>query len=617
MILRNYLLGLFVITSLAYTTTGLCQTPPVMRNFAAAETDVHYQDMQVEIDPAINKVAGVVTFYFTSRIDQLNRFVVDYQDDLPIVSISRGNTPLSFSRSDDLITIDLGKSLLIGEQDTLSISYESEGTLKQEMHSGKPVVSTDLDLGVLWYPGKRDLTDKIDSVDLYVTTPPNQYVAGNGTLEGIEEIDDKWIHHWRHRHPIATTYLLELAITNYTIVTDSVLLRDGRMLPLYHYLYPESVAALSAELAATPDILQFFENHFGAYPFADEKYGHAQYTAGGALEVQTMSFMGFFNFEVIAHEMAHQWFGDNVTFGSWSDIWMSEGMAEYLSGLAVEALRPTEWNGVKTSKINSITSQPGGSVYVTDTTDLSVIFDGRLTYNKGFYLAHMLRWMVGDTAFFQACRNYLQDHDAAFARTSDFQEHLEAVSGIALEGFFADWFYGQGYPSYTVSWEQVQDSVILWIDQVQSDPSVSYFEMPVSIKAYRFGIVADTVFQHTYEHQRFAMYVGTNQVSQLLFDQDKWILSKGNKIIKLITAVPSLDSDSLVIYPNPASHFIELSNEVAIDEIEFVHASGTRILREVVDRRVSLEGLVSGHYTLVMRDRNKGILGRRSLIVQQ
>ncbi|MBK8831622.1 MAG: hypothetical protein IPN60_12355 [Saprospiraceae bacterium] len=617
MILRNYLHRLLVITCLLITFNGLSQPTPTMRNFAAAETDVHYQEMHVEIDPAINKVAGEITFYFTSRIDQLNRFVVDYQDELPILFIQRGNSTLTYSRSNDLITIDLGKSLLVGEQDTVTISYESDGTLRQELHSGIPVISTDLDLGVLWYPGKRDLTDKIDSVDLYVTTPPNQYVAGNGTLEGIEVIDDKWIHHWRHRHPIATTYLLELAITNYTIVKDSVLLREGTMLPLYHYLYPESVAALSAELAATPDILQFFENHFGAYPFADEKYGHAQYTAGGALEVQTMSFMGFFNFDVIAHEMAHQWFGDNVTFGSWSDIWMSEGMAEYLSGLAVEALRPTEWNGVKTSKINSITSQPGGSVYVTDTTDLSVIFDGRLTYNKGFYLAHMLRWIVGDTAFFQACRNYLQDHDAAFARTSDFQEHLEVVSGKELDGFFADWFYGQGYPSYTVSWEQVQDSVILWIDQDQSDPSVSYFEMPVPIKAYRFGIVADTVFQHTYEHQRFAMYVGTNQVSQLLFDQDKWILSKGNKIIKLITAVPSLDSDSLVIYPNPASDFIELSNNVSIDEIEFIHASGIQITRAVIDRRVSLEGLISGHYTLVIRDRDKGIVSRRSLIVQR
>jgi hypothetical protein len=617
MILRNYLPVLFVIISLAYITAGHSQTPPVMQNFAAAETDVHYQEMHVEIDPAINKVAGEITFYFTSRIDQLNRFIVDYQDDLPILSINRGNTPLSFTRNDDLITIDLGKSLMIGEQDTITISYESEGTLRQELHSGVPVISTDLDLGVLWYPGKRDLTDKIDSVDVYVTTPPDQYVAGNGTLEGIEEADGKWIHHWRHRHPIATTYLLELAITNYTIVEDSVLLGDGTMLPIYHYLYPESVAALSAELAATPDIMQFFENHFGAYPFADEKYGHAQYTAGGALEVQTMSFMGFFNFEVIAHEMAHQWFGNNVTFGSWTDIWMSEGMAEYLSGLAVEALRPAAWNGVKTSKINSITSQPGGSVYVTDTTDLSVIFDGRLTYNKGFYLAHMLRWMVGDTAFFEACRNYLQEHDAAFARTSDFQDHLEAVSGKELDEFFADWFYGQGYPSYTVNWTQQQDSVILWIDQVQSDPSVSYFEMPVPIAAFRFGIVADTVFQHTYEHQRFAMYVGSNQISQLLFDQDKWILSKGNKINKLITAIPTVATDSIVIYPNPASDFIELSNDISVDEIEFINASGTSILKEVNDKRVSLEGLVSGHYTVVMRDGNKGIVSRRSLIVQR
>ncbi len=617
MILSKYLHGLLVITSLLLTIDGLCQNTPFMRNFAAAESDVHYQDMRVEIDPAINKVAGVITFYFTSRIDQLNRFVVDYQDDLPIEFIRRGNTDLTFSRSDDLITIDLGKSLMIGEQDTLSISYASEGTLRQELHGGVPVISTDLELDMLWYPGKRDLTDKIDSVDVYVTTPPDQYAAGNGTLEGIEETGGKWIHHWQHRHPIATTYLLELAITNYTIVKDSVLLMDGTMLPIYHYLYPESVAALSTELAATPDILQFFENHFGAYPFADEKYGHAQYTAGGALEVQTMPFMGFFNFDVIAHEMAHQWVGNNVTFGSWSDIWLSEGMAEYLSGLAVEALRPTEWNGVKTSKINSITSEPGGSVYVTDTTDLSVIFDGRLTYNKGFYLAHMLRWMVGDSAFFEACRNYLQDHDAAFARTSDFQEHLEAVSGKALDGFFADWFYGQGYPSYTVTWIQQQDSVILWIDQIQSDPSVSYFEMPVPIAAYRFGIVADTVFQHTYDHQRFAMYVGTNQISQLLFDQEKWILSKGNKVMKLTTAIPTLATGSVSIYPNPASDYIELSDVGSIDEIEFIHACGVRFVRDLVGNRASIEGLPSGYYVVVMRDQEKGIVGRRSLIVHR
>lgn len=617
MILSKYLHGLLVIIYLIQTNDGYSQTIPLIRNYAAAETDVHYQDMRVEIDPAVNKVAGVITYYYTSRVDQLNRFVVDYQDGLPIDYIRRGNADLTFSRSDDLISIDLGKSLMIGDQDTISISYSSEGTLRQELHSGVPVISTDLELDKLWYPGKRDLTDKIDSVDVYVTTPPDQNVAGNGTLQSIEEAGGKWIHHWRHRHPIATTYLLEFAVTNYAIVEDSVVLHDGTMLPIYHYLYPESVSALSGELAATPDILLFYEDHFGPYPFADEKYGHAQYTAGGALEVQTMPFMGFFNFSVIAHEMAHQWFGNTVTFGSWSDIWLSEGMAEYLSGIAAESLRPATWSGIKTAKINSITSQPGGSVYVTDTTDLSVIFDGRLTYNKGFYLAHMLRWMVGDSAFFLACRNYLTDYKDGYTRTRNFQDRLEAVSGIALDEFFNDWFYGQGYPSYTITWTQQQDSVILWVDQVQSDPSVTYFEMPIPIAAYRFGIVADTVFQHTYEHQRFAMYVGTNQISQLLFDQDKWILSKGNKVTKLTTAIPTLATGPVNIYPNPASDYIELSDVGSIDEIEFIHASGVRFMRDLIDHRASIEGLPSGYYVVLMRDRDKELVSRRSLIVQE
>ena len=125
MILRNYLHRLLVITCLLITFNGLSQPTPTMRNFAAAETDVHYQEMHVEIDPAINKVAGEITFYFTSRIDQLNRFVVDYQDELPILFIQRGNSTLTYSRSNDLITIDLGKSLLVGEQDTVCLLYTS------------------------------------------------------------------------------------------------------------------------------------------------------------------------------------------------------------------------------------------------------------------------------------------------------------------------------------------------------------------------------------------------------------------------------------------------------------------------------------------------------------
>ncbi|MDQ3017598.1 MAG: hypothetical protein M3R25_12890, partial [Bacteroidota bacterium] len=249
------------------------------RNYAAAETNVIYQEMHVEIDPAINRVEGIIHYVFASKVDQLNRFVLDYTDGLPIHFIRRGNIDLSYTHIENLINIDLGKNLNIGELDTITISFESDGILRQEMHNGNPVISTDLDISMLWYPGKRDLTDKIDSVDVYVTTPPDQRVAGNGKLIDIIEENGKWIHHWQHRHPIATTYLLQLAITNYTVVEDSVFLLDGSMLPLLHYLYPESVTTVKPVLDATGDIMQFYESHFGPYPFRDEKYGHAQYTA--------------------------------------------------------------------------------------------------------------------------------------------------------------------------------------------------------------------------------------------------------------------------------------------------------------------------------------------------
>src|SRR5688572_27419174 len=549
----------------------------LQRNFAAAETNVLYQEMHVEIDPAVNRVDGIITYIFSSKIDQLNRFVVDYADELTINFIRRANEDLTYTHADDLINITLGKNLKVGEQDTIMISFSSEGTLRQEMHAGTPVISTDLDLGSLWYPGKRDLIDKIDSVDIYVTTPPDQIVASIGKLVSITKESDHWIHHWQHRYPVATTYLLNVAITNYTIVEDSVQLQDGSMLPLLHYLYAESLATIVPEIEVTPDVMQFFESRFGPYPFSDEKYGHAQYTAGGALEVQTIPFMGFFNLDVIAHEMAHQWFGNMVTFGSWSDIWLSEGMAEYLSGLTIEELNPTAWDGFKTAKINSITSLPDGSVFVEDTNDLSVIFDGRLTYNKGSYLAHMLRWIVGDSLFYQACRNYLHDpdHQHGFARTIDFQNHLEEVSNIELDEFFTDCFYGEGYPSYTLTWVQEQDSVIIWIDQTQSDPSVSFYEMPVHVAAYRFGIVADTVFHHSYNHQRFSMYVGNNNISQIIFDQEKWILSRFNQIIHGTTATGDVsESEQIRIYPNPASDFIDVANTELIDEVEFVGVAG-------------------------------------------
>jgi hypothetical protein len=317
-----------------------------------------------------------------------------------------------------------------------------------------------------------------------------------------------------------------------------------------------------------------------------------------------MSFMGFWNFSVIAHELAHQWFGDFVTLGSYSDIWLNEGWAEYLAGLSIERLRPSDWSGEKAAKLNAVTSLPDGSVYVPDTTDVNRIFDGRLTYYKGFYLVHMLRWLVGDSVFFQAARDYLYDPAQAngFARTADLQRHFETASGRDLDGFFADWFYGEGFPSYTVNWIQEQDSVILWIDQTQSHPSVPYYEMPLHIIAYRFGVIADTVLDHTYDHQRFSIYVGNNQISQLIFDQDKWILSKNNKVIKLTTPTHDVTQPEIQVTPNPANDYMVIIPGTDIQYAEFVSASGVVNRKPVMANKLSIQDLPGGAYLLRLLD---------------
>lgn len=596
-------------------------------NYAAGQTDIYYQEMRWEIDPAVVYIKGEITYHFKSNVDLLSQIVLDLANTMQINSIRRGNVDLSYEHSpDQLLTVDLGKMLSTGESDTITIQYEGApvstgiGSFVQSYHDGHPTIETEsIPYGVRdWWPAKQDLIDKIDSLDIYITTPPDQLAASNGKLMSIDEINGKRIHHWRHRHPIVS-YLVAIAVSNYVSYSHFVHLPGGDSIEILNYVYPEDLPAVQQETPATVQVMEFFNEKFGLYPFADEKYGHAQFSSG-ATEIQTMSFMGFWNFSVIAHELAHQWFGDYVTCGSYSDIWLNEGWAEYLAGLAIERIHPADWNGEKTTKINLITSEPSGSVYVADTTDVDRIFDGRLTYYKGFYLAHMLRWLVGDSLFFEACYNYLHDPAQAdgFARTQDLKQHFESVSGQDLNEFFADWYFGEGFPSYTINWFQEQDSVILIIDQTQSHPSVSFFEMPVPVIAYRFGVVADTVLHHTYNHQRFSIYVGHQSISQILFDQPKWILSKNNKVIKLITSLSNPGKDGMhTIFPNPAFDFFEIANGEAIHEVDLVTSAGVTFTRPVEENKVSLENMAPGHYTVVLRNHDQVVVSSQTILIHR
>ena len=529
--------------------------------------DVRYHRLELTIDPAIREISGTVTTWFTA-VEPIQDVAFDLRDELEVAQVLHHGNALSFNRADHVLTVQLPGLLAEGELDSLTIEYAGVppetgfGSFVQTDHAGAPVIWTLSEpYGARdWWPCKQDLNDKADSLDVWVTVPAGQRVASNGLLEAEEPQGAGWVRHrWVHRYPI-NYYLVAFAVTNYEAYSDLVPLPEGDV-EVLNYVYPEGLASAQQETPRLIAQMQLFNALFGTYPFINEKYGHAQFSWGGGMEHQTMSFMGGFSYELMAHELAHQWFGNKVTCGSWEDIWLNEGFATYLSGLCYEYLEPVWWMPFKRGRRDLVISQPGGSVRCMDTTQVSSIFNGRLSYAKGAFLVHMLRWVTGDSAFYAGCRNYLNDPELAHASavTAELQAHLEASSGVDLDGFMADWYAGEGYPTYSAEWSQDLDgTVALQLSQSTSHPSVDFFEMPVPI--HFKNAIWDTVVvvDHNFSGQLFTLPL-PYQVDSALIDPDIWILSGQN----VVTRVPdtAMGSDRPVLFPNPASATIQVRLE--------------------------------------------------------
>ncbi|HWY37235.1 MAG TPA: M1 family aminopeptidase, partial [Bacteroidia bacterium] len=468
---------------------------------------------------------------------------------------------ISFAqKTGDILQINFPAAIGSAVSDSLTVFYHGIpsssgfGSFMQTSHKGAPIVWTLSEpYGASdWWPCKNTLTDKADSIDTYINVPQGNKAASNGLLKQIIPHGSNNIYHWKHRYPIAT-YLICAAVTNYIEYTDTAHLQSGN-LPVLYYTYPEDSALSRTTDSQLVKVLHFYDSLYVPYPFLNEKYGQAEFGWGGGMEHQTMTFIGGYFIELLAHELSHHWFGDKITCGSWTDIWLNEGFAVYCTGLSLGHLRgPDAFTLWQQQQIGTITSAPGGSVFVDDTSSVARIFDGRLTYAKGAYLLHMLRWKLGDSLFFKAIRNYQNDASLAysFARTGLLKQHLENTSGLSLTNFFNQWFYGQGYPSYLVVWNQDKNNRLkVILDQTTSHTSVPFYEMPVPVRFKGGGKDTILVFNHTYSGQEF--YAGLNfKVDSVFFDPDLHIISAGNKTIKEDAYLRSLKS--LVIYPNPAS----------------------------------------------------------------
>lgn len=553
--------------------------------------DVTYHELRFTVDPNVTNpyINGIVKTIFRALTD-IDAVTFDMATELTVSSVTMNSTSLTFSQSNYELNINLPSTVTTGNSATVVITYagsppQAEGAFTRSTHSGTPIIFTLSEpFGARdWWPCKQDLNDKIESFDMYITCPDTYIGVSNGLLQSSVTSGGFTTRHFKHNYPIPA-YLISLNVTNYTTynIQGGLGTVESPFFPINNYLYPESnTASNRSSIDNTVPIMNVFEQKFGPYPYRNEQYGHVQFGWGGGMEHTTMSSMGAWNSRsLIAHELGHQWFGNKVTCGTWKDIWLNEGLTEYSAGIVVEELDgDAAFVAWKSGKINNITSQTSGAVYLTDdeAMDVNRIFSSRLSYNKGSMVTHMLRWVIGDANFFQALQNYLNAPNLAFgyAVTTDLKSQLETVHGSSLTEFFNDWIYGQGYPTYTVNaqnWGAGQAKIT--VSQTQSNASVSFFEMPLEIRLTSVsGLTHDVVVNHTSNAQEFIVPVPF-VVTGVTFDPNKHIISRNNVAT---LANESFDLEQTIsAYPNPTTNelHIMMPTTLQLEKVEIYNTLG-------------------------------------------
>ena len=382
-----------------------------------------------------------------------------------------------------------------------------------------------------WWPCKDYPDDKADSVDITITYPSDLFCSSNGVMVAdIDNLDGTRTTYWEHRYPI-TTYLVSLAITDFAHWREWWHYDVADSMPVDYWVFPDRLSAAQSGWAPMLDMLDTLSDRFGLYPFVDEKYAMSMFAWGGGMEHQTNTSMGSSATyqSITVHEAAHQWWGNMITCESWQHIWLNEGFASYAEALWFESLG--DFNDLR-SYMNGMRYTSGGTIYVQDTTGVWSIFSSRV-YDKGAWVLHMLRHVLGDATFYAALEAYYNDPvlQHAYASTEDFRDVCAAVSGIDLDRFFADWIYGEYYPKYVTSYtyDQVASDSFVVYAQVRQEQSSSpqVFEFPsVDLSVYAGGVWYDFSEPMTERSQDYILHLGgtTFAPGDFTIDRNDWIL---------------------------------------------------------------------------------------------
>jgi aminopeptidase N len=518
---------------------------PVQTERTRSVDFIHYQvKLNFDLDGKVFRGENLITFSpFSGGVDRIE---VDAEEIIIEAARGAGGEDLRFQQSDTSVVIQLGETPAYGDTVQIILVYRGEnpkgGFFFDDATEDHPqMVSTDSwpNEAHHWIPLFDYPNDKVTH-ELIVTVPEGNKVLSNGRLLGTHEDEaagtTTW--HWSQDLP-HSTYLMMLAIGPFEVIEDSL---DD--LPINYWVYPGAVEDARWIFEKTPRMIAFYGDLFG-YPYPWAKYDQVTTPhVGGGAEATSATILGDgvihdrraeqdFSWErIIAHEIAHQWWGDLITLREWSHTWMNESFgtySDYLWTRAEEGEDEGAWAllGKKNQYLREARARYQRPIVFDRYEIPDQNFDSH-TYPKGACILHQLRYLLGDEPFFRTLSTFLHDHAFEPVDTYDFMKTVKNVTGRNMDWFFDQYIFRPGHPFFEVSseWDARAGEIRLRVIQTQGrDHGVPIYRTPVRIAIVTpAGKRVEEVW--LVEEDETFTFSSSEEPLLVRFDEGNWLLKE-------------------------------------------------------------------------------------------
>ena len=428
------------------------------------------------------------------RLDLVNASKELNNKGMVVSRVSSNGKALSYSHENDVLNIKLPSPSFLNQASKFVIVYK--GIPSSGLKIGKNKYGDRTFFSDNWPNKARNWLATIDhpydkAMCEFIVTAPNHYqVVSNGLkVEETNLSNGKRLTHWKQSVPIAS-WLFVLAAADFAVQYVDTF--DGKSIQTWVYRQDRD-AGFYDFAEPTKKVLEFYSNYVG--PFLYEKLANIQSNSvGGGMEAASAILYGDNSVtgnrsirwrNVVIHEIAHQWFGNAVTEYDWDDVWLSEGFATYFTLLFIEHEYGHDifLEGLKSSQesVNTFYEKNPDYRIVHDNLKNMKNVTSSQTYQKGSWILHMLRGVVGTENFWKGIQIYYKKYQKFNATTNDFKKIMEEVSGKNLTIFFQQWLYKPGALELSGNWkyDHKEQQVLITLNQVQTDGSL--FEMPIEL----------------------------------------------------------------------------------------------------------------------------------------